>query len=166
MCRQNKSESRPQKQMFIRAGVSIGIVIGFCIILIGILHIYQFNNNVSIYCEDQHIAGPLISNLSMSTYQNLQLKSLKSTYQVILRKSLPNRIHVPLVHIKQGQGGVVGEGSAEIVRYLSFDYSSEYTSPVMTMGVAAACMTFLLEHNSRLHRNQNKQLEAMSPPTR
>lgn len=133
-------------------GISIMLAIGLGIILTFVLIVMKniyLSDDISIYCENQHIAGPLISNVSLSSYQRTHLTSLTSTYQVILRQSLPNRINVPLMHIKQEQNGI-NKGSFKIVRYLSFDYSSEYTSPVITMGVAVTAMILLLERNIRL----------------
>ncbi|EFO65630.1 Hypothetical protein GLP15_3344 [Giardia lamblia P15] len=130
---------------------------------------HSVNKNVAIYCEDQHLSGPQLLNLSISKYQELHLNSPTSIYHVILRRSLPNRMNVPLVHITQAQNGD-SKGSARMVRYLSFDYSADYTSPVITLGLAAASMTLLLENSLRLRRRssgqQAKQTDTMSVPTR
>lgn len=166
-CKQDQKRDGLQKHRFALVNVSIGLVLGTALActIIGVLRVYSCDNRVAIYCEDQHLAGPRISNFSMSSYQNWHPELPISTYQVILRQSLPNRMNVPLIHIKPAQNEG-NKSSARMVRYLSFDYSSEYTSPVIVMGLAAASMTLLLEHSSRLRRRRNRQPTTISPSTR
>lgn len=170
-CEGTWRESRLQKCKPVQLSVPVGLVLGGILffIIIGALRMHSTDRSVAIYCEDQHLSGPRLLNLSVSRYQELDLNAPTSIYHVILRRSLPNRMNVPLVHITPARNES-SKGSARMVRYLSFDYSADYTSPVITLGLAAASMILLLEHNLRLRRKplgrQEKQADTMWAPTR